>query len=81
MFPEASHPEMFDAPTKEKYLALGEYYDYHFSGLKHRQRVFEWQYISSRVIFIVVLVLVFAGICFPAVQFYIDLRREISESI
>ncbi len=75
--PLASHSELFDSPTKEKYLAaLREYYDYRISGLQHRQRVFEWQLFSSKVIFVIVLVLVFTGIYFAAVQFHSGLSRK-----
>jgi len=75
--PLASHPELFDPPTKEKYLAaLREYYNYRITGLQHRQRVFEWQLFSSKVIFIVVLLLVSTGIYFAAVQFHSGLGRR-----
>jgi hypothetical protein len=75
--PLASHPELFDQQTKEKYLAaLREYYDYRISGLQHRQRVFGWQLFSSKVIFVVVLVLVFTGIYFAAVQFHTGLGKR-----
>ena len=77
MLPLASHPELFDPPTKEKYLsALREYYNYRISGLQHRQRVFEWQLFSSKVIFVVVLLLVSTGIYFAAVQFHSGLGRR-----
>ncbi len=75
--PLASHPELFDPPTKEKYLAaLREYYNYRITGLQHRQRVFEWQLFSSKVIFVVVLLLVSTGIYFAAVQFHSGLGRR-----
>lgn len=85
VIPLSPESDILDPPTKEKYLAaLREYYAYHISGLQHRQKVFKWQLISSKVIFVAVLVLVFAGIYFAAVQFHKDLgrkpKKEASES-
>ena len=54
--------------------ALTEYYAYRRHGLEHRQRVFAWQYRSSIAIFVVVVMLVSAGIYFAAVQFHHGLR-------
>ena len=45
------------------------YYDYHIAGYRHRQRTFEWQFISSILIFILVCTLVSAGVYFAALQF------------
>lgn len=59
-----------DAGTRQKYLdAMQRYYEYRASGYAYRSRVFEWQLFSSRVIFVVVLLLVACGIYFAAVQF------------
>lgn len=64
-----------DAPTNASFLeAMREYYAYRASGLRHRARVFEWQLLSSRIIFATVLGLVASGIVFAAVQFGIGLR-------
>src|SRR5262249_31548060 len=58
-----------DGVTKQRYLeAMQRYYEYRANGYAYRSRVFEWQLLSSRVIFVVVLVLVGAGIYFAAVQ-------------
>jgi len=66
-----------DPKTNERYQAsLQRYYEYLFSGFEHRQRVFEWQLLSSKIIFAVVLVLVFAGIYFSAVQFHVAQREK-----
>ncbi len=74
--PAAPEPTTLDGPTQQKYLdALKEYYQYRISGYGHRQHVFEWQLLSSKVIFVVVLVLVAAGIYFSAIQFHAGLRR------
>ena len=42
---------------------------YFETGLEHRTRVFHWQHLSTRIIFFVVLSLVFAGLFFAWVQF------------
>ncbi len=56
--------------------ALQAYYAYREAGYTHRLGVFEWQDISSKIIFVVVIILVFAGIYFAAIQFHIGLRRQ-----
>jgi hypothetical protein len=77
MIPVTPNALLLDAPTKEKYLAaLQEYYAYHKAGLQHRQRVFEWQLFSSKLIFVAVLLVVFAGIYFAAVQFHMGLAQK-----
>jgi hypothetical protein len=59
-----------DPVTRQKYLtAMQRYYDYRADGYAYRSRVFEWQLLSSRAIFIVVLLMVAAGMYFAAVQF------------
>ena len=69
-----------DRPTFALYLkAMREYYTYHISGLHHRKRVVEWQHVSSRIIFFVVWLLVFAGIYFAAVQFHYGMHRKFKE--
>lgn len=70
-----------DAATVEVYrAALREYYIYVQKGLQHRQRVFVWQHYSSITIFVVVILLVAAGIYFAAVQFHHGLGRGTAES-
>ena len=70
-----SEVALSDAPTKETYLAATRaYYEYRLSGYHHRARLFEWQLWSSRVIFFIVVLLVFAGIYFAAVQFHVALH-------
>jgi hypothetical protein len=64
-----------DPATRQQYLlAMQRYYEYRANGYAYRSRVFEWQLLSSRVIFLIVLVLVSAGIYFAAVQFRIAMR-------
>lgn len=73
--PRPPAASLLDDETRAEYLAaLRAYYAYHISGLRHRSSVFEWQLLSSRIIFVVVLLLVFAGIYFAAVQFHMGLR-------
>jgi hypothetical protein len=61
-----------DPATRQKYLsAMQRFYEYRANGYTYRSRVFEWQLLTSRVIFIIVLVLVAAGIYFAAVQFHV----------
>jgi hypothetical protein len=73
---------MEDPATRQKYLdAVGRYYEYRLNGFEFRSRVFDWQLLSSRVIFVVVVLLVLAGIYFSAVQFHVALitARRTSE--
>jgi hypothetical protein len=69
-----------DPATNQAFLeAMGEYYRYRTSGLRHRSRVFEWQLLSSKVIFATVLALVGAGMLFAWIQFRAGLRRPQTE--
>ena len=64
-----------DPATYQAYQqSLQKYYEYRIHGFTHRQRIFEWQYASSKIIFIIVLLLVLAGIYFAAVQFHSGLK-------
>ena len=73
-----------DGPTRQKYLAaMQRYYDYRADGYAYRSRVFEWQLLSSRAIFAIVLALVGAGMYFAAVQFRVAMQeasRRISKA-
>jgi hypothetical protein len=69
-----SEVALADAATRQRYLnAMQRFYDYRANGYDYRSRVFEWQLFSSRVIFLIVLVLVAAGVYFAAVQFHVAL--------
>jgi hypothetical protein len=72
-----------DPTTRQRYLeSMQRYYEYRANGYAYRSRVFEWQLLSSRVIFAVVLVLVGCGIYFAWVQFRAALlaaRRSVKE--
>ena len=77
MFPSQIGGISSDPNTYTTYLqALQEYYKYRISGLKHRQRVFDWQLLSSKIIFFVVVTLVLAGVYFAAVQFHVGLKSK-----
>jgi uncharacterized membrane protein len=68
--PPQEIPQSIEPAVKEKLKAAQmAYYDYRADGLRHRGRVFMWQFISSIVIFVVVLMLVGVGIYFSWVQF------------
>lgn len=54
--------------------ALRAYYAYRMRGYEQRLEAFAWQGWSSKAIFFAVLLLVFAGIVFAAVQFGAGLR-------
>ncbi len=77
MLPEPSTTTFFDKNTLLAYhKSLRAYYDYRRSGLEHRSRVFKWQLFSAKVIFVIVLVLVGAGIYFAAMQFHLGMRGQ-----
>jgi hypothetical protein len=66
-----------DKETLQKYLTtMRSYYDYRTSGYTFRERLFEWQLTSSRIIFVSVILLVLAGIYFAAVQFHVALATS-----
>jgi len=60
-----------DAEVRAGYReAMHGYYNYRIRGYDHRLRAFEWQALSSKIIFFVVILLVFVGIYFAAIQFH-----------
>src|SRR5262245_50689330 len=62
--------DKLDEPTKTAAMvSLREYFEYRASGYRHRKNVFEWQLISSKMIFVIVIVLVSTGVCFSGIQF------------
>ena len=79
--PAAPEVSGLDPATKSKYLAaLAAYYDYRISGYGHREAVFSWQFLSSKIIFWAVLLVVFAGMLFSSVQFFGHLYKpEVTE--
>lgn len=67
-----------DLNTRSKQQeALRAKYAYQAFSYAHAQRTFEFQYRSGRIIFWVVLLIVFAGLAFSGVQFYVGLRHPL----
>jgi hypothetical protein len=62
------------ADAYQKYLAA--YYDYQTHSLSYARSVFDWQYKSSIVIFIMVILLVLSGLGFAGIQFAIAMRAH-----
>jgi hypothetical protein len=56
--------------------AFQAYYDYRSEGFDHRRRVFAWQLLSSKIIFLLVVSLVAAGIYFSWLQFRQGLKGD-----
>jgi hypothetical protein len=76
-FPDAPDPMAVSAETTEAYQAtLQAYYAYRKAGYEQRLDVFAWQSLSTKIIFVVVLLLVLAGMYFAAIQFHAGLRRR-----
>jgi hypothetical protein len=75
-FPDAPDPAASAETTEAHQATLQAYYAYRKAGYEHRLGVFEWQSLSTKVIFVVVLLLVLAGIYFAAIQFHAGLRRR-----
>ncbi|HWB17421.1 MAG TPA: hypothetical protein VG538_13520 [Vicinamibacterales bacterium] len=81
MAPDAPPSWLKDPATNAAFLsAMRAYYAYRETGLTQRQRVFAWQLVSSKIIFVVVLLLVGAGIVFAAIQFGVGLRRTAADA-
>lgn len=75
-FPEAP-AHSASAETRKAYQeALQAYYAYRQAGYEHRLGVFAWHSLSTKLIFVVVVLLVLAGVYFAAIQFHTDLRRR-----
>ncbi len=76
-FPAAPDPGKASPETSAAYQeALQAYFAYRKAGYEHRLRVFEWQSLSTIIIFFVVLLLVLCGIGFAAIQFRAGLQRS-----
>jgi hypothetical protein len=66
-----------DEATRGKYLAaMQAYYDYRANGFEFRSKVFKWQHKASIAIFLLVVLLVLAGMYFAAVQFHVALAAS-----
>lgn len=78
--PEKPVEKIATPETYEGYQeAMRSYYEYRKIGYTHRIKVFEWQYFSSKIIFVVVILLMFSGIYFAAVQFHVGLHHKAKE--
>ena len=78
--PTIMSPDLLgEAGTASLQEALKAYYDYRISGYAHRERVFAWQLLSSRIIFVVVIFLVLTGIYFSWLQFSRSLKSTKGE--
>lgn len=76
--PASTSADSLDAQTQTRYQeALRAQLDYQTYSYNHAKRTFEFQYWSGKVIFWTVLFLVFAGVAFSAVQFYVGLRHPL----
>ena len=62
--------------TRSMQQAMRAYYDYRTSGYEHRRNVFAWQLLSSKIIFVLVVLLVLAGMYFSWLQFSAALRKD-----
>lgn len=56
--------------------AYTAYYEYQEQGFAHRRNVFIWQLVSSVVIFVVVILLMMAGVYFSWIQFQQGLNEN-----
>lgn len=73
--PPVISPELLDEDGAAALRqALTSYYRYRVSGYAHRERVFAWQLLSSRIIFVLVIGLVLTGIYFSWLQFRVSLK-------
>lgn len=52
--------------------------EFAISSLQHRRRVFDWQHASSIIIFWVVIIIVFIGLIFSGIQFYISMQSSLA---
>ncbi|HET6175905.1 MAG TPA: hypothetical protein VFE61_03160 [Candidatus Sulfotelmatobacter sp.] len=65
------------ATRAKKQEALRAQYDYNIFSIQHAERTFEFQYWTGKIIFWIVLLIVFAGLALSAVQFYVGLRHPL----
>ena len=68
-----------DSALRARYLEA--LHDYHRWGLTHRQAVYRWQFLSTKVTFATVLLLVLSGITFAGIQFYKALKVATSGQV
>ena len=56
--------------------SIRAYYDYKQQGYDHRRKSFDWQLLSSKIVFFAVLVLIGFGLYFSYMQFRRDADKE-----
>ena len=79
VLPPPPNPEQLTGRVAALYAqSLHEYYAYYSSALRHRRALFDWQLLSGRIIFFVVILLVLSGVFFAAVQFFRGEAGEVS---
>lgn len=80
---EALRPVRMDATDREPRISAGAQATqerYYAAALEHRREVFAWQALASKVIFWMVIFLVFSGSALSAAQFYFAMRRETADT-
>ena len=76
--PQASSSADLDPATQaEQQKALRAKFDYQAYRYFHTKRTFDFQYWSGKIIFWVVLLIVFSGLVLSALQFYVGLRHPL----
>ena len=59
-----------DSTSKALYYeSLSRYFEYRLFGYQHREKVFAWQLLSSKIIFFCVIILLMVGLYFSYLQF------------
>ena len=77
LMPNLINPAYLDeAGVRSMQDALKAFYDYRIQGFYHRARVFEWQLLSSRLIFALVILIVAIGLYFSWLQFMVGLKED-----
>lgn len=75
-FPLAPDPVAVDDETQNAYFeSLRNFYRYRQDGYRHRNRVFQWQLVSSVIIFFLVVALVVIGVYFAWLQFRYQIEK------
>lgn len=79
--PQTVSPDVLgEAGAAAQREAFAAYYRYRINGYEHRQRVFRWQLLSSRIIFVMVILLVSIGLYFSWLQFRSALKSGAADS-
>jgi hypothetical protein len=77
VLPDIVGPDILGPEGQESLqAALKAYYDYRVQGFAHRSRVFQWQLLSSRLIFALVILIVAVGLYFSWLQFRAGMKEK-----